>query len=316
MNLYHYSQLNTSEKKMYDAIYNAALNFERSVTFPVLFGASSKGLQNVINALQQDHVELFYFDFSVSITGGLGETTAHLKYLYKKEVAKRLNSQMRIVLERILAKARTIKGEYEKVLFIHDILTENVIYDLDAPNAHNSLGTLLEGKAVCQGIAYATKMVFDELEIECVVATGEVNTSNNRGAHSWNLIRVNNRWYHLDVTLDLKQNGAIFHTYFLINDDDAFLDHYYGEKINIECKFINDNYFYRNKSFFTTFDDAAKYIIDELKKNKRAEVKMLKVGKDDVSPKIMRAISKRTFFPINYFISSNVDLQVYTVFTK
>ena len=84
MNLYHYSQLNTSEKKMYDAIYNAALNFERSVTFPVLFGASSKGLQNVINALQQDHVELFYFDFSISITGGLGETTAHLKYLYKK----------------------------------------------------------------------------------------------------------------------------------------------------------------------------------------------------------------------------------------
>lgn len=316
MNLYHYTQLNSSSKTMYDAIYQGVLNFDRSVTFPVFFGASSRDIQKVIYALQSDHPELFYLNFSISLTSGLGFTTAHLKYLFKKEEAKRLNAQMKSVVNRIVSKVKTIKGEYEKVLFVHDLLTENIVYDLEAKDAHDALGPLLYGRAVCQGIAYATKIIFDELGIECVTVNGDVDTHSNRGPHSWNLVKVNNRWYHLDVTLDLKQNGTIFHTYFLLNDEDAMIHHRYSEKMNIECKCINDNYFYRNKAFFTTFDSAAEYILKELKNNKRAEVKMLKIGKDDVTQKLMRAISKKCILPMQYFISSDVDFQVYCAFIR
>ena len=316
MFLYHYTQLNTSQKKMYDAIYQGATNFDKTVSFPCAFGASSSGLQKVIYALQEDHPELFYLDFSISITGGLGFTTAHLKYLFKKEEAKKYKNQLSSVLNRIVARAKTIKGEYEKVLFVHDLLAENIVYDLNAPNAHNALGTLVDGRAVCQGISYAVKMIFDELGIDSTSVSGEVNTRLNRGPHSWNLVKVNNRWYHLDVTLDLKQNGTVFHTYFLLNDDDAMIHHRYREKTNIECKYINDNYFYRNKAFFTKFEDAADYIVKELKAKGKAEVKMLKIGYDDATQKLMRAISKRSHQMISYFVSSNVDFQVYIAFKR
>ena len=313
---YYYSKLSHSQKNIYDAVVDAALNFEHKATFSGGFRTSSNDLQKVIIAIQQDRPDLFYLEHQISITGGIGFGTAHLKYLYRKDDARRLNSQLRNAILSIANSASKISGEYEKVLFVHDYLAENVVYDLNAPNAHNAYGALVDKRAVCQGISYAFKLVMDALNIECIDAIGEVNTRDVRGPHGWNLVRVNGRWYHIDVTLDMKQNGTIFHTYFLINDEDVRINHRYTEIVDIPCKSINDNYFFRNKAYFASFDEAGKYIAHQLKKTGRAEVKMLKIGTEDATSKIMNAVQRNSFLPIGFFVSSYVEFQIYCVFKR
>lgn len=107
-----------------------------------------------------------------------------------------------------------------KLLAIHDYLTDNCYYSninktpaLDAEGKpvtdengnqlyytfyedsdFTPFGTLVEGDSVCQGYALAFKLFCDRLGIEC----GYAVTSD----HIWNVVRLGDYYYHIDVTWD------------------------------------------------------------------------------------------------------------------
>lgn len=102
-------------------------------------------------------------------------------------------------------------NDYDKALFIHDYIYKHCEYDigsfidyfvhlnLGAENTYNAFGCLLENRAVCSGISAAYVLLLRAVGVECKALDGKAFGSN----HSWNIVKINGMWYHVDVTWDL-----------------------------------------------------------------------------------------------------------------
>ena len=102
-----------------------------------------------------------------------------------------------------------------KFKFIHDWLIASMNYDYKGlakaeadpfgtfekfQYLRNEFGPMVDGKAVCQGIAYAFKAICDDYnrrssdKLVCDIAKDD--------EHSWNRVKINGQWYVIDVTFD------------------------------------------------------------------------------------------------------------------
>lgn len=121
------------------------------------------------------------------------------------ESARAAASLRRCMHERAVAAlaACAAPSDHGRALRLHDWLATHVVYRPDAPYAHDAPGALVNGAAVCDGIAKAYKYLCDAAGIPCAVVRGRDATQG--GPHAWNLIYAAGRWTHVDVTADLPE---------------------------------------------------------------------------------------------------------------
>lgn len=140
-------------------------------------------------------------------------------------------------LDAAINKAKEIIGniitpdmtDYDKIKAVHDYMVNNVSYDSSDGNCFDAYGALVEGKAVCQGYTDAFWMFMSLLNIDCKVIDNDVESIQYN--HTWNLVKLDGEWYHLDTTWDdplMNVNGTstsdfksgenLRYKYFLISD--------------------------------------------------------------------------------------------------
>jgi hypothetical protein len=74
---------------------------------------------------------------------------------------------------------------------------------------NTAYGALYERRASGEGFAMAMKLLCDWQDIECIVVTGRYNNY----IHAWNMIKVDDEWYHFDVSrLDVGASAALMLT--------------------------------------------------------------------------------------------------------
>ena len=123
--------------------------------------------------------------------------------------------------------ANATGSRYDKILYVHDWIVDNVEYDNDNTiNNDNIYGTFVNKKVVCEGYAEALKYLLDKLNIPCVLVYGNgYDDEGNVEAHAWNYVKMEDgNWYAIDTTWDdplyiggsnsITQN-LYKHTYFL-----------------------------------------------------------------------------------------------------
>jgi len=119
-------------------------------------------------------------------------------------------------------------NDFEKALYVHDWLILNGEYDFelaelndnglseeDTEQRYLQFGLLVLGKGVCGTYGYAYEYLMNALGIEC-----QYLSSSNMN-HAWNLIKLDNEWYHVDCTWDdptKDRVGISRYDYFLVND--------------------------------------------------------------------------------------------------
>ena len=105
-------------------------------------------------------------------------------------------------------------AEYDTIAALKD--TSAVIEKVDGvykvARAHDATGVLLDGKGVCESYASAYQLCLEILGVENYIMTS------SDGAHVWNRVKVDGKWYHVDVTW----NDTTDNMFFLL-DDDRFL---------------------------------------------------------------------------------------------
>ena len=126
--------------------------------------------------------------------------------------------------------------EYEKVKRVYDYLIENVEYDSVRKNHDGyhkkatAYAALVNKSAVCQGYAVAMYRLLKEVGVDCRVITGTAEYDGVSEYHAWNIVKIGDGYYNLDVTWDkLLETDA----YFLKSDED-FGDHTRDEKFDTE----------------------------------------------------------------------------------
>lgn len=98
------------------------------------------------------------------------------------------------------------KSDYEKVKAIHDYICKNVKYDNKNLNNSNytkkftAYAALINGTSVCQG--YAT--LFYKM---CKEAGVDSKIIMQNGVHSWNIVKIGNSYYNIDLTWDDTDNS-------------------------------------------------------------------------------------------------------------
>ncbi len=113
-------------------------------------------------------------------------------------------------------------NDHEKLLAVHDWLVDNIVYD-ESLTYYTAYDALTRGVTVCQGYSLLTYRLLNDAGIETIITEGEVNT----GPHSWNMVKLDGQWYHLDVTWDdpVGGDGSISYNYYLVTDDQLRKDH-------------------------------------------------------------------------------------------
>ena len=195
--------------------------------------ATSSKISSMFEEIMNETPYLFYNgrSFSKAIEADSNQIlTIGLEYsnLYKKngkvDVSK-IEKVKKKIHAAILSGNRYVKKnmtDVEKAMVLHDYLIRKVNYSNDGVETEclTEAGALLKNKANCQGYALAYKMLLKKAGIESICLSSEDMD------HMWNLVRINGKWYHVDLVWDdpvypsdqSDRDGVVLHQHFLLSD--------------------------------------------------------------------------------------------------
>lgn len=176
-------------------------------------------IEAIAVVLYKEAPELFNID-SISYSY-IGDTILYInvEYLYTPEEYNRMLSQCEAVAEEMLAdiKATPTLTQAETALLIHDRLAMLCTYDrkMQNPNKFDIYGALIDGLAVCEGYTKSYTYLLSKVGIKSeFCASKELS-------HAWNIIYIDGKPYHADVTWDDigVVAGEVYHDNFLLSTD-------------------------------------------------------------------------------------------------
>ena len=80
---------------------------------------------------------------------------------------------------------------------INDYLVKNLEYDKSLKN-ESPYQALVTGRTTCLGYALLAQLILDKAGLKNRIITGKLKSRDE--GHAWNLVRLEGKWYHLDVT--------------------------------------------------------------------------------------------------------------------
>lgn len=251
-----YGKLNSKQKKLYAIIFTAVKNMElRNVK--VTKYLSEDGFSDSIvvhRAVMCDHPEIFWMPKTITY---LSLENSPEKYIaFKDYYAERdqkgfygitkpekdaMQNNFNAAVEKALDGARNLGSFFEKELYFHDYICQNVTYDTDSandlenanPNSMTAYGALVEGKAICEGYSKAMQLLCIRSGIPCNVIFGEQDGV----PHMWNIINPGDGLYYLDTTFDDSSSEHILHMYFNVTKESLFKERRFDEAFTQDKKY-------------------------------------------------------------------------------
>ncbi len=126
--------------------------------------------------------------------------------------------------------------DYEKIKFIAQYLADNVVYtpnevDYDIiTESSNAYGALINNYAICGGYANAFQILAEKAGVVSIVIRGQIYSAYE--AHIWNMVYVDNNWYHIDATWIDNPYTGFDDTYLMATDSEMSVSHYDFSLVN------------------------------------------------------------------------------------
>ena len=222
---------------LYDAIFASLQSGDAEI---ILRDVEAEDAAASFDRVLRDHPELFwvrsgYTGRTVTVNGRSTLTFAPILSCSGEELnAKR--QRLDAELEAILTAVDDEWTDFQKALYIHDLLVETTEYDAETAalpddeysfttESGSAYGCLVEHKAVCAGYTAAYQLLLQALGIECGSVTGVAGGI----SHAWNYVNLDGAYYYVDVTWDDPVNlgGAdvLTHEFFCVTTDELLLTH-------------------------------------------------------------------------------------------
>ena len=97
------------------------------------------------------------------------------------------------------------KSEYARAKAVYDYVSSSMRYNNDDPVYHYAYGGLCQGKATCMGFAVSFQRLAAALGLESKVLMGM-----DSGAHTYNLVKIQGKYYYLDCSAKVFLKGKSF----------------------------------------------------------------------------------------------------------
>ena len=120
-----------------------------------------------------------------------------------------------------LAKELRKDNDYESVKAVHDYIIKRVEYDYNSKGTnYTDIEGFRENRMVCQGYSMAAYVLLCDMGIPVRIVTGTAGADGKSEAHAWNVVKVDGKWYNLDVTWDDAGGDKVVYDYFLKGRND------------------------------------------------------------------------------------------------
>ena len=295
--MYYYNSLDENSKEAYREMYAAVVNFDDQYKLDV----TSVDMREVFMSVLYDNPEIFWLKTDYKYFDYEDYVVFEPQYHFSSEEVKSMSAELENRVNDILSMASVYRTPYEKELFFHDYICENVVYDESTygtvgGSAHNAL---INGAAVCEGYARAMQILLDKSGIYNYLIIGDSINDEGSEPHMWNIVQLDGMNYHLDVTWDdIADYSEPSHLYFNITDTLMSFDHMNFEpKIN-NCFSLSHNYFFINGTYlisFNSFSDLSS-VCGNLLKSGNNYVEIRFQNKTDYQKALKSMDNNSTFF--------------------
>lgn len=273
MDSYYYNFLSDDQKRIYESIANGVKNFQSEfVVRDYVADDKDKFASEVsiaIEAFINDHPEVFYLEseYSSYILSSFDGNIGYIRLNYTEDSIESVNQKIELMSQKIDEYLEGLDGlnEYEKELEIHDRLSYSVEYSHleELPREyHTAEGSLLEGVGVCDSFAKALQLIYSRVGIDSIIVLGSLDGN----PHAWNMVKINNEWYHVDLTSShsiYEETGIVNHAYFNLDTESekrfASLD---SEELIPEAYQNTYNYYNYNELVISNDDDIYQRLSD------------------------------------------------------
>ena len=179
-------------------------------------------------------------------------------------------------LDEILSKTvNNSMTDYQKELAIHDYLVLNCKYDYEnyknntlPDESYTLYGLLIKGTGVCQAYAEAAEVLLNSAGVECHMVTGTSKGEN----HAWNIVKLDNEYYMLDVTWDdpaPDEAGVVDYSYFNLTDSQLAQDHTWDKSKWPAANGTKYNYFVYNNLIVNNYNEFKQLVIKKIQEGQR-----------------------------------------------
>ncbi|MFJ7951309.1 transglutaminase domain-containing protein [Lysinibacillus sp. NPDC096418] len=149
-------------------------------------------------------------------------------------------------------------SDFERAKIINDYVVQLATYtDKGVTEGQTVYELITDETAVCQAYALLTYRLFKAAGLETEYVYGYSGDQ----LHAWNLVKVDDAWYHVDTTwndAEANEQYAISYEYFLLNDTQLSNDHYWVTE-NYKAATGNAFTFMHDMWYADTLDDVIYY---------------------------------------------------------
>lgn len=215
----YYGLLTANEQTLYRQIYANASNLSK--TFVPSVVVSPTNVANAIEAVYNDHPELFWIDtnYSYKFTETEKCVQITLNFNILADNLEKTKEYFYSITNNIINRANTLSNNYEKEKYVHDTILSMATYQLNAPVSQSAYSALVNGKTVCAGYARAFQYIMTKLNIPTYYVVGYANEE-----HGWNIVKLDDGYYNVDLTWDDANSDQ--YAYFNKTDNDLSSNRY------------------------------------------------------------------------------------------
>ncbi len=269
---YYYSLLSEEEQTVYGEIYQIVTDM---ADFTQISTKDEDLVTRVFNAMQYDHPEIFWLSGHRIVKALQNDEILYInfkgEYTCSIEERDAYRAQLESAIEEALG-TMPVGADYETVKAVYEYVVRETTYSTEAAQNQNVLSVFLNHESVCTGYAKSVQLLMQRLGIPCIYVTG----SSKDERHAWNAVYLDGDWYELDATwgdvgpLDGELDAealealAIRYDYLNLTTEQMRRDHEADTEFELpECVAMQDNYFYREGKYLTSFDtEQLKAIFD------------------------------------------------------
>ena len=203
--------------EVYTKIKDALLRGETQISLSS-YRITPEELSTIFQTLYYTEAELFVMAPSYSysmLMDGRHVSKLMPTYRYDVDEIEGVLADFHDRIDKILSEMPKGLSPLGRLIFLYDYLATHFVYEATDAN-YDAYGMLVEGNGVCQAYSLLLRYLLRAVGIpaECVTSSSLV--------HEWNIVKLGDAWYHVDVTWDDTDDrgmlGQVDHNYFLLSD--------------------------------------------------------------------------------------------------
>ena len=205
---YYLSALDDSDLQNVCSIYAAVSLFAESCE--VKGNISRDEAILLFRLVEYECPELFQLDDSKNLRIEYSTVTGIAKKIYfdYRLTKEEYNEAFRLcsgAVDGFLASVQGMSG-FDTELKAFDRIAQNCVYDKEADFSDSAYGSLILGKAKCDGISRGFKWLCEAAGLQCLLVTADLKEGD--AGHAWNMVELDGGFYNVDLTQNVPNDSG------------------------------------------------------------------------------------------------------------